>query len=342
MMDKVRHSFPARLLILLCLMGLVAALLVAPVSAGRRDGLSFNVSCDGFASLGGGIVLNRDNTGIGREAFYIIAHDGAGSIIYGPEEESFVVGGSLYIDPGIFFIWATPPQANPLTVQVVSLAGNDLGEQIIYERRGICSGLPGVVQADQVVLPADGVTGEGVSLNATAPQPENEYEVVERQTGYAIVNIENAYLRSGDGPDYEIVALVHGGDRLFVLGRNNRFTWWYVQAGDIRGWINAELVILRGDLTDVPVVPVLGRLRPPSIFLYQNNPILVVPVDNAPAVCTVAGNLDYLIVGRSRTATEWYQIEALCDGQVVTGWIRADRGGLRYVNNARIPITHPN
>lgn len=338
---NTRRKLPSSLMIFF-LVTVLAALLAAPASAGRRDGLSFDISCDGFASLGGGIVLNRDNTGTGREAFYLIARDGVGNIIYGPEEESFVIGGSLYIDPGVFFLWSAEPQANPLTVRVVSLAGNDLSEQIIYERRDVCGGLPGVATTDQTVLPADGVTSEGIDLNESAPQPENEFEVVESQTGYAIVNIENAYLRSGDGPDYEIVALVNGGDRLFVLGRNEAYTWWYVQAGDIRGWINAELLILRGDLTDVLVVPVLGELRQPSLFLYQNQPIRVVPVDNAPVVCTVAGNLDYPIVGRSRTATEWYQIEAICDGLVVAGWIKADLGGLRYINNARIPITHPN
>ncbi len=323
---------------LLLVLGVV---LLTPVSAGQRDGLTFTLSCDGFTSGGGGIVLNRDNTGVGRETFAIVGRDGAGNVIYGPVTESFVIGGSLYVDPGLFFLWSTEPLANPLTVQVVSLAGNGLGEQIIYERRGVCSGLPGVREADDTLLPSDGGTGDEVGLNEIPPNPRNENELVESQTGYLIVNIENANLRSGDGPDYAVVAVVNGGDRLFVLGRNEDRTWWYVQAGDIRGWINAELVVIRGDLTDVLVVPPLGELRPPSIFLYTDTPIFVVPNDRAPQVCILVGNLDYLIVGRSSLVSDWYEIEATCNGVTVRGWVNAERGGLRYLENARIPVTHP-
>lgn len=178
-----------------------------------------------------------------------------------------------------------------------------------------------------------------VPLNTTAPRPSNPLGLAEAQTGYAIVDTGAANLRSGPGPQYTRVAIVDGGTRLVVLGRNLSESWWYVQADEIRGWVWADLLILRGDLTDVPYVFNEGELRTPTLYVgYTGNPIYDELTTAGEVICTTQGKLEYAVAGKNPTE-DWYLVDAVCeDGTVQRGWISAEAGILREVPGVRVPV----
>lgn len=314
------------------------ALLMAAQFTGAAvlDGLAFSLSCGGFTSQGGTLVLDRNNTGLNREEIIIRAVDGTGSAIFAPAADSFLVGTRLTLPAGLAFNWTRAPLANPLTLTIISSAGNDLLEQEVYSTSFNCPSLSEI--SDRSLLPADGVASPSVPLNAQAPRPLNDSGSLAGQRGYLLVNTDNLFVRSGDSVGYTVVAIVDGGTQLIVLGRNPKASWWYVQAGEVRGWVNNVHVTVRGDLRGVPVVNPIGTLIPPTLFLFAENPLRAAPNNSATVLCNIPGNLEYLIVGRNQNRT-WYEIEASCNGLTVRGWMPLDRGVLRNPARLSAPVT---
>lgn len=332
---------------------LVTAFLPAAQAA---DGtLNFRLDCAGFVSQGSELDLNRDNTGALAEAFIISAIDGAGNTIFEPVSDVFFVGGTINWPAGDSYSWTTLPRYNPLRLQIVSVAGNDQAEQLVYENVSNCPGLPNFILSDIfgaftkealrrltgeafVLQPADGETSDPVELNAIPPRPINPPGLAESQPGYAVVNTDNLFLRSGDDPRYTVIGIIDGGTLLAVLGRNKNRTWWYVQVGGLRGWVNSEFLILRGDLSGIPEIPVLGELRQPSLYVgFTGNFVYAQPIIGSSALCTIPGNHEFPILGRTRSTT-WYQIEVTCDDIVTVAWIPVELGIVRNPAGLAIPI----
>jgi hypothetical protein len=321
-------------IVLFGMLMLVAVL--APVSAGTNSGATFTIDCEGFQGTGGSIILDRDNTGSNREAFVVSATDGAGNIIYQPEDDSFFVGGSISWSGSQMVEWTSAPRFNPITLRVVSLEGNGLDSQTILRVTGSCTGLP--LYGFPAIISGD--TSASVALNAPPPRPVNDDDDIAGLPGYLLVNTDNLSLRSGDGVIYTQVAVVDGGSRLIPLGRNEDFTWWLVQAGDIIGWGTAEFLVARGDLTDVPVIQAEGIVSPNTFFLFSSAPLLSLPDGDALALCTVPGNLEYVALGRSSDGL-FYQVQAICDRVPVNGWLEVALGAYRSQTGAALPVVSP-
>ncbi len=331
---------PLRWLILPILITLLTALAVfaaSPLHAAESSALSLRVDCGGFISRGGSLVLNRDNTGTGREQFVITATDGEGNVIYAPTVESLKVGLSVQFPDGLYWAWTAEPVANPLTVRIISQAGNGLNEQVVYSILGNCASLESKSDDTAINTPQGG-TSPSVPLNVTAPRPTNPEGTVSGREGYMIVNTDNLNVRSGDGAEYTIVAKVDGGTRLIVLGRNASRTWWYVQVGEVLGWVNGELTLIRGDLTRIPIVPVTGEIAAPTLFLYSTTALRTSPDASAAEICEIRGNQEYYVIGRT-ASNSWYELQANCGG-TVTGWVREASGGLRNPAGSFIPVTN--
>jgi SH3 domain-containing protein len=335
-------------LVVLCVLGLA---LVRPVPSQAASGVNvtFSLGCDGFTSSDGEMTLDRDNTGDGREAFILSVTDGIGNTIFAPATDSFLVGGKVFWQDGTFYAWSSVPTYNPLTLSIVSQSGNGFEQQTVFQTTGSCSTLPSLNFTNNnvfVILPANGATSPIVPINGIPPRPRNPPGLAEGQSGYAIVNTDNLYLRSGAGPTYAPVAILDGGTRLVVLGRNTAGLaddspelWWYVQVGGMRGWVKSQFLYLRGDLTAVPEVPSLGPDTQPTMFVSVDNlPIFVTDDQFSDVACTIPGNYDYLIVGRSGDST-WYQLETVCGRQTVFGWIQASAGLIRNPAGVDIPVT---
>jgi len=347
---KLRHFMSV-------LIGFALALgLFGLAAAADGAGVAFNLDCGGFSSTGH-MLLTRDNTGTGRESFTVSAIDGLGNVIYAGTPDSFFVGGTVSWQDGGTYAWTRAPQYNPITLRVVSLAGNGQPAEVAAVAVGACAGLPTVTagqgggllvtdgETTFVLDPRllNGITSPAVPLNTAPPRPVNPVGLAEALPGYAIVNTDNLSVRSGDGPQYTLVAIVDGGTPLVVLGRNDYGaddqTWWYVQVGDVIGWVNGEYLYFRGDLTNVPVVPVHGELIQPRFLLIRDPALLYsAPNFNAAGICTLSGGLEYRVVGRDNDIV-WYEIEADCDGATVTGWIPAYLGAIRNPAGLFIPVT---
>jgi hypothetical protein len=317
-------------LIILVALFVLAAL---PVSAGNNANAAFALGCDGFKGAGGSITLDRNNTGISREAFIVSATDGVGNVIFAPVEDTFFVGGSVSWAGDDLIPWTSAPHFNPLTLRVVSSAGNGFAEQLIVQATGACESLPSISALPEGVLVIGntlvlGATSPGVPLNTTAPRPETPPDVAGQLAGWLIVNTDNLSVRSGDGVEYTLVAIVDGGTVLIPLGHNAKFSWWYVQAGDIVGWAKADFLIARGDLTGVPVVTSQGEIEDQHFLLFKDIALASAPSVSALPLCTIPGGLDYFITGRSASG-KWIEIQATCNDTVVQGWVPADRGAIR-------------
>jgi hypothetical protein len=310
------------------MLALLIALLAMPAQAATRSGLAFRVSCTGFNILGGSITLDRDNTGAGRERFSMVATDGGGKTLYAGPVESFWVGGSVTFPTGASIDFSDVAEANPITVALVSDAGNGLDAQVVYAASGTCSSL---ATAEAAFVSPGGVTSPSIPLNSVPDLSSSSDAAIAAAPGYLVVNTGYLNLRSGDGPEYTIVGRAAGGAKLLALGRNANFTWWYVQAGDVVGWTLAELLVARGDLTDVPVVVPQGEIALPRLFLYRAATLTATP-GGAP-VCDVAGNLEYEITARTAGAT-FVKVNAECG----SGWLAVALGAIRNPASLAIPV----
>lgn len=329
------------------------ALSLLPAQAANNLGATFTLDCNGFTGTGGSIQLTRDNTDNNREAFTVSVTDGAGNVIYEPVEDSFFVGGTVSWVGSPQVKWTHTPQFNPLVLRVVSSAGNDFGASLIVMAVGQCAGLPTysvlpsgvyVVDGDLLVLGVNkgsvpaGSTSPTVALNTAPPRPTNDPADVLAVPGYFIVNTDNLSLRSGDGPEYTLVGIVDGGTDLIPLGRNEDYTWWYVQAGTIVGWAKGEFLVLRGDATDVPVVPTLGAVAEPRVFVHLDQLLYSAPDVTSLPLCSISRDQEYFIVGRNGDAS-FFQVQATCDGVLVNGWIPGELASVRNPAEVEIPVT---
>jgi hypothetical protein len=98
-------------------------------------------TCTTFTAAGtGSSTLDRDNTGVGQEKDRIEVTDGNGVLLY---SLTFQNGLGVYA-AGLIntTLYTVAPTANPITLKVISLAGNSLPELVQYVASGSCAGLP--------------------------------------------------------------------------------------------------------------------------------------------------------------------------------------------------------
>ncbi|GEM_PF-3302944 len=161
--------------------------------------------------------------------------------------------------------------------------------------------------------------------------------------GFLIINTSSLNVRSGPGTEYTVIATVAGGEEVGVVGRNDgREFWWYVELDNgTRGWINNIHTLIRGDLSDAPIIMSSGTLVQPTLYIgYAGNPIFPSVPHKGIAVCTLPGQVEFPIVGRT-SQSSWYQIVATCeDGRSVTGWIQAELGIVRNPAGIEFPVTN--
>jgi hypothetical protein len=331
---------------------LALALAALPALAGVDQGATFALDCDGFTGTAGEIMLNRDNTGAGREAFILSATDGSGKTIYRPVTDQFFVGGTISWVDGGRIAWTSAPEFNPLTLRVVSREGNGLEESLIVLATGRCAGLPDLaalpdqffsVEGDDLVAPSGatapaGTTSQSVPLNEAPPRPTNPDAVSDVLPGYLLVNTDNLSIRTGPAPSFTLVAIVDGGTELVPLGRTADFTWWYVQAGNVVGWATAEFLIARGDLRGVPVVPERGVVAQPTFITFSETVLYSEPSSESLPFCTLPAELEYRVIGRD-ARSNWYEIQATCDNAVVNGWVFNEQGAIRNPARSFIEVT---
>jgi hypothetical protein len=99
------------------------------------------INCEGFCFESGlTFTFNRDNTGSGQESNGIIVTDGKGNILVSDGGSNAVPGTTTITSPWCY-TYNTAPQYNPITIKIISAAGNGYSEQIAYQTTGTCQGL---------------------------------------------------------------------------------------------------------------------------------------------------------------------------------------------------------
>lgn len=122
-------------LALIAATALAMPLLSTPAVAQHYDG-GYEIGCRQVVLQGTGPhVLDRDNTGTGYENFRVKATDGAGHVLVDHEYSNYL--GTFTGGLGTV-AYDTPPTANPITVYVISEAGNELAEETQTIGSGTC------------------------------------------------------------------------------------------------------------------------------------------------------------------------------------------------------------
>lgn len=150
----------------LVVVGVVLALTIPMFKSANAISVSYlnlELGCEGVTELGSSLTADRDNTGSGQEAYVFRGIDGYGNVFH-EFSNSVPVG---FTGPVGSFLWQNPPQANPLTLTLTSLAGNGYEEQLVFSVTGECEGLPWYAGCD-VLLPIP-ATAVGGSFVADAP-----------------------------------------------------------------------------------------------------------------------------------------------------------------------------
>lgn len=335
-----------RLLCTLCLI-VCLSLFVSIGSAAAATGsdITISLNCEGFTTRGGSIAFEDD------AAVVLRAYDGAGTVIY---EQTISGSGTYTFATDVATAWTTAPAYSPLVLAIVTPDANIVAQELVYLVVGSCTDLPKLanayaVAADLGLLPllasADGSVAPSVPLNTAPPRPINEVELIEALSGYAIVNTDNLFLRSGPGVEYTPVGIVDGGTHLIVLGRSDAELpdssdqlWWYVEVGGLRGWVNNGLLYLRGDLSGITVIEPQGELQPAKVYVgFTGTPLLSAPSTSSAFVCTLVGDLFYEVLARDSATANFYYVEVTCeDGTTAEGWLPLE--SVIYVNDSGVNV----
>lgn len=182
-----------------------------------------------------------------------------------------------------------------------------------------------------------------VEVGEVAPQPEN-IEGVETLTGnYLVVATGAANLRSCPDPTCTQVAIVNWQEFLIPIGSNGAGTsaslWWYVQVGDVYGWIWNELTVVRGDLSGLPVIETEGEPIPPVAAVGAIDVTIFSDQALTAPICVLGQSAQYAIVGRDANTTRLLINGTCADGvTMVQGWINRDLILLRNFGQVFVPI----
>ncbi len=144
---------------------IASLVLGASAEAGTIVGsLVFTPDCAAIAVSGGGTLsYDRDNTGGGSESFLLEARDGSGLVVFTGTDTRPV--GTTGVTFSSSYAYMAQPTANPITVRLVSIAGNGFAEQTLATGVGFCSRLPG---AAIPALDVRGLAGFALALAAAA------------------------------------------------------------------------------------------------------------------------------------------------------------------------------
>ncbi len=331
---------------LLLIIVLLALLPLSHAAAATGADITMTVDCDGFSASGGTITF-EDATAVTLRAV-----DAAGTTLY-TRNISRPASGS-YTFTNETASWVTAPAYSPIIVSVTTIAERPVQEELVFLVVGGCGSLPALANAfailaefDLLTLVADldGSTAASVPLNTAPPRPVNAGDDLLGLPGYAVVNTDNLNVRSGPGVEYTQVAVVDGGTPLIVLGRSeadladsSEDLWWYVEVGEVRGWVNSALLALRGDLSYAPVVEPQGELIPPSAYVgFTGTFLYSEPSSFSAVVCGIVGDTFYPVVARDAVPANYYRIEAVCEnGRAAVGWLPLE--SLIFRNDAGVEL----
>lgn len=144
----------------------------------------------------------------------------------------------------------------PLDTEMFFLNFVGLGNE--RSRVRLADGTIGLVPTSVTAPRSDSVVSVCENLpvvSAPGVNPGETPVVVPQLAGsVAIVNTPFLNVRSGPSAGFSVVAQVSGGTEFAVLGRATDDVWLLVEFGNVRGWVNNEFTIFRGNYAAVPII----------------------------------------------------------------------------------------
>lgn len=147
-----------------------------------------------------------------------------------------------------------------------------------------------------------------------------------------VVNTSFLNVRSGDGPQYTVVATVVGGTELPALGSNRAGTWYLVSTPVGNGWVDVAFTLPRGDFRFVPVVEVQQPAAP------AGSTPLSIGLINAQAANTASPQVTATTTTRERAKLQVISVNLRAqpgdNAAVITTMYRDDRAEFPVVGRA--------
>jgi uncharacterized protein YraI len=185
------------------------------------------------------------------------------------------------------------------------------------------SSLTSVCSAGVASVPSVPVTAPGaISVVGSSP-------VVSAPASFAaprvVINTGYLNVRSGPGAQYTVVSTVPGGTELPILGIASDDVWYLIQGTFGQGWINKEFVVIRGDMSKVPIIrEAAGVLANPTAIVAATVTLYAAPNVSLGMVGAVSGPIEVPVVARSGDAS-WVQLNT----PIGFGWVQAANVTLR-------------
>lgn len=114
-----------------------------------------------------------------------------------------------------------------------------------------------------------------------------------------IVNTSFLNVRTGPGPQYDVIITVSGGTELPVLGVAAGYIWYQVSTVAGTGWVDSDFTIGRGDFSHVPLTPAPKLETPAEVAATSPSgaaPTTTSRASGSTAINTVAGGWGLSII----------------------------------------------
>ncbi|MBI5668035.1 MAG: SH3 domain-containing protein [Chloroflexi bacterium] len=180
-----------------------------------------------------------------------------------------------------------------------------------------------------------------LAINTPTPVPT----AVVLVTVSATVDTARLNVRRGPGPEYDEVRQLSRGQAITIIGRNDDGSWVQLDSAD-QQWVNAQYVIINGNVSTLPVTftevgdwgppgePTGAKARATTTLRLRGGPGTNYRQLENPDILKPGSVVD--IVGQSVDGI-WYQVNV----NNRSAWIRAEGVTLTGSTNASIPVTSP-
>lgn len=160
----------------------------------------------------------------------------------------------------------------------------------------------------------------------------------------AVVATGALNVRSGPGLQYSVVAVVVGGERVTLLGRNSNSSWVLIrETSNVEGWVNASLLASNVPISSLPVV----TDRTPDTLPTTASAVVITSAINVrsgpgaiyPSAAVVTKDVTVALLGRNEDGT-WLQVRTASG---VVGWANASnvQANVEIASLPVVEVTQP-
>lgn len=154
---------------------------------------------------------------------------------------------------------------------------------VLRESAGFGGAVAGVPTATPTITPSP--------IPSVTPFPSATPSVVTATVNARVLNV-----RSGPGTEYERVTQLQQGRQVTVAGRNDDFSWFFIQFDGRIGWVTADLVdvfdpgglVATLPLVQPPATPTPGPTQPPPDADLIITNVTLTPAQPQPGIAVTA------------------------------------------------------